>query len=105
MSNPASSSSGSTIPPSILTTVQSLATQDGLSTTSPLHPFSESPEETLTALRSILTTTTQISQSLANHVGVTMSETKLLSLFRQYTTIINNVHVVRSIPIPQWRCI
>ncbi len=100
---PSSAPASGSAPPSqqarsILSSVQNLATQEGLSPTSTVHPFSESPEETLTSLRGIVNATNQISHSLNTHLSLTMSDSKVLSLFRQYTTIINNVHVVRFIP-------
>lgn len=79
---------------SILSSVQSLSLPEEVSPTSIIHPFSESPDEILVSLRGIVNSTNQISQSLNTHLSLSMTDSKLLSLFRQYTTIINNVHVV-----------
>ncbi|THH32518.1 hypothetical protein EUX98_g1705 [Antrodiella citrinella] len=87
----ASSSTAQTSSQDILTVIQNLSV-DYLNPTQQNHPFSTSQEASVASLRSIIETTSKISNSLTTHLPLPFADTKLLSLFRQYTTIAHNVH-------------
>lgn len=80
--------------PDVLTVVQDLSL-DALPLNQHVHPFSATQEASIASLRRFIDTTGQITQSLTTHLPLPFSDTKLLSLFRQYTTISHNVHMVR----------
>lgn len=99
-----SGSSSSQLPHSdlqtILSVVQSYASHDALSgRVHPLHPYSSNPEIAIDMLRSLADTSTNILGSLTAHAALQLSNPKLLSLFRQQTSISHTVHNVSSLLI------
>ncbi|KAH8093856.1 hypothetical protein BXZ70DRAFT_1001486 [Cristinia sonorae] len=75
----------------VLTVIQNLSL-DALVPNQQVHPFSASQEASVASLRKFIESTSQASQSLTTHLPLPFADTKLLSLFRQYTTIAHNVH-------------
>ena len=78
----------------ILSVIQNLSLDSSLPNQQ-VHPFSSSQESSVEALKKYVEITGQITQALTAHLPLPFSDTKLLSLFRQYTTIAHNVHMVR----------
>ncbi|KAH9857608.1 hypothetical protein C2E23DRAFT_865408 [Lenzites betulinus] len=74
------------LPPTILSALQQFTSPDSISSSS-LHPFASNPEENLSSLRKLLDTANQAAFSLNTHLTLPPSNQKLLSLYRQGTSI------------------
>lgn len=85
------------LPPTVLSALQPFTSPEVLSS-SGLHPFSSSPEETITTLQRIVDTTNQAALSLNAHLSLSLSNPKLLSLYRQHSSIFHTVRQVRNAP-------
>ncbi|KIP08390.1 hypothetical protein PHLGIDRAFT_104329 [Phlebiopsis gigantea 11061_1 CR5-6] len=75
----------------ILSVVQEFGAHDAFPTHS-THPYSASPESSISMLRELSSTVTQISSALNALSTLPMSNTKLFSLFKQQTAIAHRVH-------------
>ncbi|KAI0806901.1 hypothetical protein C8Q74DRAFT_1312897 [Fomes fomentarius] len=92
------------LPPTVLSALQPFTSPEVLSS-SGLHPFASSPEETITTLQRIMETTNQAALSLNAHLSLPLSNPKLLSLYRQHSSIFHTVrqseqnaqHVIHSL--------
>ena len=96
MAVPGSSDAGPSDFQTILSAVQQYAAHDGLNALQPLHPYSSNPELTLSMLRNLIATTSDIASSLNAQVTLPFTNPKLLSLLRQQTAISHTVHSVCS---------
>ncbi|KAH9915799.1 uncharacterized protein BXZ73DRAFT_92575 [Epithele typhae] len=92
------------VPPTVLSAFQQFTAPEVLSSNS-THPFSSSPEELTATLRRIIETTDKATMSLNAHHSLPLSNPKLLSLYRQQSSISHTVqqadqnvrHVVSSL--------
>ncbi|KAJ3519988.1 hypothetical protein NM688_g9223 [Phlebia brevispora] len=72
----------------IMSVVQDFAAHDALAErVHPLHPYSSDPEISISMLRDLIDATSNISASLNAQVTLPLSNPKLLSLFKQQTSL------------------
>ena len=83
------------LPPTILSALQQFASPD-VFTSSELHPFASSPEDTVATLRRLVDATNQAALSLNAHLSMPLNNPKLLSLYRQQATIASSVQQVSA---------
>ncbi|KAI0071781.1 hypothetical protein K474DRAFT_1668625 [Panus rudis PR-1116 ss-1] len=76
--------------------LQSLNLHDDLPE-QPLHPYCSAAEPAIAALRNLIETTNTITPNLNAYLQMPLSDSKLLSNFRQYTTIASKVHISNQI--------
>ncbi|KAI0350193.1 hypothetical protein OH77DRAFT_1507079 [Trametes cingulata] len=92
------------LPPTLLDAFQRFTSRDAISSHS-VHPFASAPDENINALRKLLDTANQAALSLNTHATLPLSNPKLLSLYRQQTSISHAVqqadqnvqHIVSSL--------
>ena len=90
---PQPSESKNALPPTVLSAFQQFTSQDVLPSPT-YHPFAASPEEAILTLRRIVDTTNQAALSLNAHLSLPLSNPKLLSLYRQQSSISYTVQQV-----------
>lgn len=79
--------------PTLLSSVQGLASQQSALSSSSVHPFFAKPESTISLLHQVVDITTQLSHSLSSHLSLPLANPKLLSLYRQHANLSQTLHL------------
>ena len=88
------SSSDSSLPPTLQSTLQPFTASDALPS-EPTHPFSNA-EKPWSTLNDIFAATSRISESLNAYLSFPLENTKLTSLLRQHTAASHSLNLVRT---------